>query len=388
VGNIDALYELYGPGWVKDYLPPEWQRQGWLSLERWEFVALPLLTMAAVLVFLMLRLLFRALVRLSPWEWARRACRAACAPLALLAAAGLLYYATLTLVTFSAPITTVLNPALIAGMVIAVTVTLVRAIDALIAAVTEHLVGDTSKELDQHQRQLFTTIYAARRTVLIVAFLAGLGFFLMQLDMFGSLGVSLLASAGVLTVILGIAAQPVLGNIMASLQIALTQPIRIGDAVQYEGNWAYVEAIFYTFVRLRTWDDRRLVVPVQYFVSKPFENWSVVEKKMTRVFPLTLDPCADVDELRQAYLAIARADDDVMPDEMLKVLVIDQDHNGMQVRFYCTAKDASTAWNMHCRLREKTLAWVRENHADWWPRQRELNFGAPEGAGGYSEAAE
>ncbi len=385
VENIDALYQHYGPGWLADLLPPDWQRQGWLSLERWELVGLPLLVGASVAVFLMLRRIFRALVRLSPWQWTHRVCHAACTPLALLAAAGLLHYATSELITFSAPVTAVLNPILTGAMVIAVTVTLVRAIDALIAAVTEHLLGDTSQELDQRQRQIFTAIYAARRTVLLLAFLAGLGFVLMQLDMFGSLGVSLLASAGVLTVILGIAAQPVLGNLIASLQIAMTQPIRIGDAVQYEGNWAYVEAIFYTFVRLRTWDDRRLIVPVQYFISKPFENWSVVEKKMTRVFLLVLDPRADVDELRQAYLEIARADEDVMADEMLKVLVIDQDHNGMQVRFYCTAKDASTAWNMHCRLRENTLAWIRENHPDWWPRQRELQFGAPER---YVEAAE
>jgi small-conductance mechanosensitive channel len=385
VDNIDALYDRYGPGWVADILPLEWQRQGWLSLERWEFVALPLIAVAAVLVFLLLRLVFRALVSIAPWQWAQHACRAACAPLALLGAAGLLHYATLTLVTFSAPITGVLNPLLIAAIVIAVTVTLVRAIDAAIAAVTKNLLGDTSQELDQRQRQIFTSIYAARRTVLLVTFLAGLGFVLMQLDIFGSLGISLLASAGVLTVILGIAAQPVLGNLIASLQIAMTQSIRIGDAVQYEGNWAYVESIFYTFVRLRTWDDRRLIVPVQYFISKPFENWSVVEKKMTRVFLLTLDPLADVEALRQAYLEIARADGDVMADEMLKVLVMDQDHNGVHVRFYCTAKDASTAWNMHCRLREKTLAWIRQNHPEWWPRQRELQFGQREG---YAEAAE
>ncbi len=385
VDNIDALYRIYGPGWLAEILPPEWQRQSWLSLERWEFVGLPLVAVAAVLVFIVLRRLLHALACSSPWRQAQRACVAACTPLALLAVAGLLYYATLTLVTFSAPITAVLDPVLIAAMVIAVTVTVVRAIDALIAAVTEKVVGDTSKELDQHQRQVFTSIYAARRTVLLLAFLLGLGFVLMQLDVFGSLGVSLLASAGVLTVVLGVAAQPVLGNLIASLQIAISQPIRIGDAVQYEGNWAYVEAIFYTFVRLRTWDDRRLIVPVQYFISKPFENWSTVEKKMTRVFLLVLDPRTDVEELRQAYLEIARADEDVMADEMLKVLVLGQDHNGIQVRFYCTAKDADTAWNMHCRLREKTLAWVRENHPDWWPRQRELNIGAQEG---YAEAAE
>ena len=388
VGNIDALYRRYGRGWLAEEIPQEWRGQSWLSLESWEFVALPALVLAAAGAVFALKLVLRAAVRLAPWKWTRTVCRAACTPLALLGAAGLLHYATSALVTFSAPVTAFLEPLLIAVMVVAVTVALLRAVDAMLDAVTREVVGDAQKELGQHERQAYTTIYAVRRVVLLIAFVAGLGFVLTQLDLFGSLGLSLLASAGVLTVILGVAARPVLGNILASLQIALTQPIRIGDAVEYEGNWAYVEAIFYTFVRLRTWDDRRLVVPVQYFISKPFENWSVVEKKMTRVFLLVLDPRADVEELRQAYLEIARADEDVMADEMLKVLVLDQDHTGMKVRFYCTAKDASTAWNMHCRLREKTLAWIRNTHPDWWPRQRELQFEADWAGEGYGRAAE
>ena len=332
VGNIDALYRAYGPGWLHELLPADWQERGWLRLEHWELVALPAIVLAAALIFVLLRLLVGALSQRAPWRSARRAGQAARTPLALLGAAVPLLYAVSTLLTFSAPVTVILKPILFGAMVVAVTVALLRVIDALLDVLTERVVGDMGQELDQHQRQTYTSIYAVRRIVLLVAFLGGLGLILSQLDLFGSLGLSLLASAGVLTVILGVAAQPVLGNIMASLQIALTQPIRIGDSVEYEGNWAYVEAIFYTFVRLRTWDDKRLIVPVQYFVSKPFENWSAVDKKMTRIFLLTLDPRTDVAALREAYLAIARADDDVMQDEMLKVLVLGQDHTGMQVQ--------------------------------------------------------
>lgn len=257
-------------------------------------------------------------------------------------------------------------------MVLAITMAVLRALDRLIEHFARRLVGDPNTEYDQHQRQIYTTVYAVRRIVLLVAFVVGIGIVLTQLDVFSAIGVSLLASAGVLTVILGIAAQPVLGNILSSLQIALAKPIRIGDSVEYEGRWAYVEAIFYTFVRLRTWDERRLIVPVQYFTSKPFENYSMVDKKMTRVFLLTLDPRADVSELRDAYLKIAKADEDVMQDEMLKVLVVGHDHNGMVIRFYATAADPTIAWNMHCRLHEKMLDWIRRHHPEWWPRQREL----------------
>ena len=153
---------------------------------------------------------------------------------------------------------------------------------------------------------------------------------------------------------------------------AIVESVTGNNPMAGQGRWAYVEAIFYTHVRLRTWDERRLIVPVQYLLSRPFENYSIVDKKMTRVFVLTIDPRADVEELREAYLAIACADEDVMQEEVLKALVIDQNHNGMVVRFYLTAKDPSAAWNAHCRLREKTLAWIRDHHPEWWPRQREL----------------
>ena len=209
----------------------------------------------------------------------------------------------------------------------------------------------------------------------------GAGVVLSQLHLFETLGLSLLASAGVLTVILGIAGQTVLGNILASLQIALAKPIRIGDSVHYEGDWAYVEAIFYTFVRLRTWDDRRLIVPVQYFVSNPFENWSMQDAKMTRTFTLVLDHSAEVQPLRDAFLGFAEEDEDVIEQEESKVLVTDHDHNGKHVRFYATSPDPTAAWQMHARLRERMMKWIEDNHPEWWPRERVVDVGAAGGAG-------
>lgn len=372
VDNIDALYGRYGPGWLHEWFPAEWQTKSWLSLQRWEFVALPAILLLAVGIFFLLRGIFGRLAAATPWRAASTAFHAARTPLALLGATAPLYWATSGFVTFSAPVTAILSPALIAFMVLAVTLALLRGLDRLIQHFANRLVGDPESEYDQHQRQLYTTIYAVRRIVLLLAFVVALGVVLMQLQVFHAIGVSLLASAGVLTVILGIAAQPILGNILSSLQIALAKPIRIGDSVDYEGRWAYVESIFFTYVCLRTWDERRMIVPVQYFISHPFENYSIVDKKMTRVFLLTLDPRTNVSELRDAYLEIARADEDVMQDEILKVLVVDQNQNGIVVRFYCTAKDPTTAWNMHCRLREQTLDWIRVHHPEWWPRQREL----------------
>lgn len=375
------LYASFGPGWLERRLPDSWRQQTVLSLYRWELAALPVLLLAVATVLLLTRRLLGWLGAKLPMAWARRGAWAARTPLALVAAAVAGELLLSHAVSFSGPITTVLSPVMFALIVVGLTLAALRAIDAGLNVVTERFVGEIDDSGSRDQRHFYTSIYAARRVVVLLAFVAGLGIVLSQFELFQSIGVSLLASAGVLTVVLGIAGQTVLGNILASLQIALAKPIRIGDSVLYEGHWAYVEAIYYTFVRLRTWDERRLIVPVKYFVSNPFENWSMNDAKMTRTFRLHLDHAADVQALRERYEAIAREDEDVMPEEMLKVLVVDHGQNAQVVQFYATAPDPTTAWNMHARLREAILAWIRDNHPDWWPRERVMEAGRPVAAG-------
>ena len=373
VANIEALHARYGPGWFERRLPASLRDQSYFSLRVWELIAFPTLVVLAALIFLLTRQVFGYFAVRTSWTAARNAALAARTPLALFAAGGFLTYLTTGLLGFSAPITAVLSPILLICMVAAIAIALLRAIDSLLDIVTEKYVGEIDDEQSTEQRSLYTSVYAVRRIVLLVAVLLATGVVLTQLHVFETLGISLLASAGVLTVILGIAGQNILGNILASLQIALAKPIRIGDSVSYEGDWAYVEAIFYTFVRLRTWDNRRLIVPVKYFVSKPFENWSIQDSKMTRTFTLVVDHRADVEKLRRTFLELAAADDDVIDPQEAKALVIDHDHAGAHIRFYATSPDPSAAWDMHARLRERMIAWINEHHPEWWPRERILD---------------
>ncbi|MBW8639190.1 mechanosensitive ion channel family protein [Hoeflea sp. WL0058] len=375
VANIDALYEHYGPGWLERQLPDSWRRQALWSLKPWEFVALPVAIVISLSAFFLFRWGLGLLAGRLKWENGKIAAQAARTPLALFFSVFLLDYIASRALAFSAPIMAVLTPILTIAMAIAITLAALRSIDSILNVVTHRYVGKIDDEQSAQERSFYTSIYALRRVVLLVAFAFGAGLVLTQLHLFHSLGISLLASAGVLTVILGIAGQSVLGNILASLQIAIAKPIRIGDSVYYEGDWAYVEAIFYTFVRLRTWDDRRLIVPVRYFISNPFENWSVQDSKMTRTFTLLLDHSANVEALRKAYLEFASEDEDVMESAEPKVLVDDHDQNGQHVRFYATAGDPTAAWQMHARLREKMLRWVEENHPQWWPRERIVDVG-------------
>lgn len=370
VSRIDALYNLHGPGWSQRMIPPEWQEESWLGLRWWELALLPILVMLAGISIYGLRAGLGWIASILPMPLLSAGLRGARTALALLVVLLPLHWAISGPIAFSAAIVSMLSPILLGVMVLAIIIAVLRGLDRIIEHFARRLVGDPQSEYGQTQRQIYTTIYAIRRILLLVVLIISIGALLTQLDVFSTFGISLLASAGMLTVIFGIAAQPVLGNLLASMQISFAKPIRIGDAVEYEGRWAYVEAIFYTHVRLRSWDERRLMVPVQYFLSHPFENYSIVDRKMTWAFTLTFDPCVIIEQVREKYLEIARADDDVIDQEILRVLAVGQSHDGVQLRFYCTARDAGTAWTLHCRLRENLLDWVRLKHPEWWPRRR------------------
>ncbi len=369
VEAIPSLYEAYGPRWFEEYLPQSLrQRLGGLRI--WEWLGFPLIAGMAVLGGYIVYRIVGHVSTMFGWTPAKWLLSRAAMPLGIVAGAGLAQTLLATTISFSGPISSLVSPALIIAMVVGVAMAALRAIDAVLDKVTERYVGDIDDAQSKDERQLYTSIYAVRRIVLLITVAIGIGLVLSELNLFASLGLSLLASAGVLTVILGIAGQTVLGNILASLQIALAKPVRIGDAVLYEGNWAYVEAIFYTYLRLRTWDERRLIVPVKYFISHPFENWSMQDARMVRTFTLRLDHVADVDVLRDKFDEIARADEDVTEPGQIKTLVLGHGENGMEVTFYAMAPNPSAAWGMHARLREAMLAYIRDEHPDWWPRER------------------
>ncbi|WP_408635487.1 mechanosensitive ion channel domain-containing protein [Pontibaca salina] len=146
--------------------------------------------------------------------------------------------------------------------------------------------------------------------------------------------------------------------------------MRIGDSVLFEGHWAYVESIFYTFLRLRTWDERRIIVPVKYFVSQPFENWSVKDARVMKTITLFLDHRADVAVLRDVFLELAKQDEGVIDHESLAANVTEHMPHAQEVSFFAMSPDPSTGWTTAMRLREGLLDYVRTHHPDWWPRER------------------
>ncbi|WP_316013936.1 mechanosensitive ion channel family protein [Roseobacter sp. HKCCA0434] len=379
IDAIPVLDEVFGPRWFEEYLPSALEQRV-AGLRLWEWIGLPLIALGAIAVGFLVHGIIMGIANRVGWPPARWLLDRAAVPLGIVAAAGAAQALLATTISFSGPVSSLITPALIIAMVVGVALAALRGIDAVLDKITERYVGEIDDAQSKDERQLYTSIYAARRIVVLVTVAIAIGLVLAELNLFASLGLSLLASAGVATVVLGIAGQTVLGNILASLQIAIAKPVRIGDSVMYEGDWAYVEAIFYTYIRLRTWDERRLIVPVKYFVSNPFENWSMQDARMVRTFTLVLDHMADVDVLREKFAEIAGNDDTVTGEDTVQTLVLGHGEAGMEVTFYAMAPDPSSAWAMHARLREAMIAFVRDEHPDWWPRERVRDVGEGQAA--------
>ncbi|MGX0877068.1 small-conductance mechanosensitive channel [Roseovarius sp. MBR-154] len=369
VEDVAALHDAYGPRAFEQYIPDPMKEQlGGLRI--WEWIGLPIMLGLLIGIGWSVNAIITALSRKAPYRFLQHAFARAGFPLALFAVAVLAQGVLSLAVSFSGPVTSVVQPLLVIMMAWGVGVAALRIVDAILDRVTLRYVGDIDDTRSLDQRELYTSIYALRRIIVLLMVGFAAAYVLSQLNLFESIGMTLLASAGVLTVLLGIAGQAVLGNILASLQIALAKPVRIGDSVLFEGDWAYVESIFYTFMRLRTWDERRIIVPVRYFVSKPFENWSVKDARIMHTVRLRLDHSADSDVLRDRFQELAREDEGVIEHDQISCYVTGHTVQGMELSFYAMSPDPSTGWVTQMRLREGLLRFIRERHPEWWPQER------------------
>ncbi|WP_461009801.1 mechanosensitive ion channel family protein [Streptomyces capparidis] len=211
------------------------------------------------------------------------------------------------------------------------------------------------------QATLIRRVLNASVTVLALAIM------LMTFPQARTAGTSMLASAGVLGIVIGIGAQSTLGNVFAGMQIALDDSVRIGDVVVYNGEWGTIEEITLTYVVLLTWDERRIVMPVSKFAGESFENWSRRDPRMTGTVFLHLDHRAPVDELRAELRRIVEAS--AFWDGRAQALqVTDSTPSTILLRALMTAKDAEALWELRCEVREKLIAHIAEHHPYALPR--------------------
>lgn len=220
-----------------------------------------------------------------------------------------------------------------------------------------------------HARRIATQTRVLSRSAMVLILIAGIAMALMTFPGARQLGASLLASAGVLGIIGGLAARPVFSNLIAGLQLALAQPIRLDDVLIVQGEWGRVEEITGTYVVLKIWDERRLIVPLQWFIENPFENWTRTGSEILGTVMLYVDFTAPVDAIR----AEARRIVDAAPEwdrRVFAVQVTDATERTMQVRILVSARNAGKAFDLRCKVREEVLAFLAREYPQCLPQVR------------------
>jgi small-conductance mechanosensitive channel len=182
-----------------------------------------------------------------------------------------------------------------------------------------------------------------------------------------TLGASVLASAGIIGIVAGVAAQSTLGNLFAGLQIAFGDMVRIGDNVVVDGEWGTVEEITLTYLIVRTWDERRITMPVSYFTGRPFENWTRGDPRMTGTVLFHVDHATPVDAMRKRLHEILEQAPE-WDHRAWNLVVIDTTPTTLQLRALLTAKDAGDLFDLRCVVREQLVAWLRDEHPYALPR--------------------
>ncbi len=218
-------------------------------------------------------------------------------------------------------------------------------------------------------RAIHTQFGIVRKIAILMIGLFAVATVLVSFEDFRRIGTGILASAGLAGLVIGFAAQKTLSNLLSGIQLAITQPIRIDDVVIVEGEWGRIEEITLTYVVVRIWDLRRLVLPIGYFLEKPFENWTRVSANILGTVYLHLDYAVPVEEIRKRLRAIV----DQSPHwdgEVCGVQVTDAGAQTIEVRALVSASDASKAWDLRCEVREKLIAFVQEKYPDCLPRMR------------------
>ncbi|MFE0103858.1 mechanosensitive ion channel family protein [Streptomyces sp. NPDC059009] len=210
-------------------------------------------------------------------------------------------------------------------------------------------------------RRVRTQVTLIQRVVSAVIGVVAAAAMLLTFPAMRTAGASLLASAGILGIVAGVAAQSTLSNLFAGLQIAFGDMVRIGDTVVVDGEWGTVDEITLTFLTVRTWDERRITMPVSYFTSKPFENWSRGGSQMTGTVFFQLDHSAPVPEMREKLHDILR-ECAAWDGRDWGLAVTDTTPNTIQVRALVTAKDADDIWTVRVTVREQLVRWVAEHH--------------------------
>ncbi|MFH1368438.1 MAG: mechanosensitive ion channel domain-containing protein [Elusimicrobiota bacterium] len=218
-------------------------------------------------------------------------------------------------------------------------------------------------------RKIFTQFEVFNRIVIFVVSVLSLGIILMTFDKVRSLGAGILASAGIIGIAVGFAGQKILGNLFAGVQLAIAQPIRIDDVVIVENEWGKIEDITLTYVVVKIWDLRRMVLPISYFIEKPFQNWTRDTSEILGTVFIYLDYTVPISAVREELHKILKGSK-LWNSKAWGLQVTNTDSHSVELRALMSADDSSSAWDLRCEVREKLIGFIQNNYPDALPRQR------------------
>jgi small-conductance mechanosensitive channel len=253
-------------------------------------------------------------------------------------------------------------------LIICVTWILANAIRGFGRAVLLRYPMDVEDNLEA--RRIHTQTRLLARTAIAVVSLIGLGVALMTFPGVRQVGASLLASAGVAGLVAGIAARPVIGNLIAGLQIALTQPIRIDDVLIVNNEWGRVEEITSAFVVMRIWDERRLIIPLQFFIENPFQNWTRASAEIMGSVFLWVDYRMPLQPLRDAARRACEANPKWWDGRVCLLQVTESGERAVQLRVILTSANSPDNWDLRCAVREALVTLMQTEYPQYLPRLR------------------
>jgi small-conductance mechanosensitive channel len=277
------------------------------------------------------------------------------------------------LVLPAAPLNDVLRDQLTHFFVVAVIALVgwitVRAVDMGAARYLQRFRLDTDENF--LARKHVTQVRVFKRVIDTLVVIIAVSTALMTFDSVKQYGVSLFASAGAAGLIVGLAARPLLSNLIAGVQIAITQPIRIEDAVIIENEWGWIEDIASTYVVVRLWDWRRMVVPLSYFIERPFQNWTRDTQSLIGAIAFHVDYCTDVSRIRRRLEEAVR-ESKLWDGAVVNLQVIEASPRAIELRALVSARSAPQSWDLRCEIREKLLAFIRQEMPEAFPRERAM----------------
>ncbi len=247
---------------------------------------------------------------------------------------------------------------------------LVKTVDVIQDLVQQHY-SILSDDDNLRVRKLFTQLQFVKKLAVSLIIFVAVALILMSFATVRKIGTGLLTSAGIASVIVGFAAQRSIGNLLAGFQLAFTQPIRLDDVLVVEGEWGRVEEITFTYVVLRIWDERRLILPLNYFIEKPFQNWTRSTSQILGTVFLYTDYTLPVEAVRIELQRVAAAHP-LWDQRVCALQVTDSKERTLELRCLVSAANSSQAFDLRCAVREQLVAFIQQHYPQCLPKTRSL----------------